>query len=104
MLTLEDFTKAGYARFETSNLTNADFGLQKKFKNEVGVQYFITIIAYEYRDHYTFAPDAQFQQKYKGNCINVEFICNANDTVNDIEIFYERMWRNMDFDYYERNL
>ena len=50
-LTPEDFISAGYKKFKDSFKEYAEFGLQKKFTDEKGVKYFITLWAYNWEKY-----------------------------------------------------
>ena len=51
-LTPEDWEAKGYKRFESTFKPNAAFGLQKRFDDEIGKKYFITIWVYDHEDEY----------------------------------------------------
>lgn len=110
MLTVEDFIKAGYKQFNTNGLKSSDFGLQKRFDDAIGQKYYITIWVYDYSGYknykdenkYRFMPDVQFSILNESRRITISMHVDDDDTVEDIESFYEVTWKRLKCDYYEK--
>lgn len=120
-LTPEDWEAQGYKRFKSTIKPSAAFGLQKRFDDEVGKKYFITIWVYDHEDdyhkrfmdlprwkdqfsRYGFQPDVQLACNDVPFDISLHF-SNSNKwgvtPIEYVERFFEKMWRDMDCDYYE---
>lgn len=109
----------GYKPFKSS-FNNALRGFQKRFDDDKGKKYFITIWHYNHReqlhnldlhkgDSYTADVQFTFEKEGKDNTCNVEYSGDVlpNEyrpltTLSDIENFYEDFWNKMKPDYYER--
>jgi len=51
-LTPEDWEAQGYERFKSTIKPHVAFGLQKRFDDETGKKYFITVWVYDHEDEY----------------------------------------------------
>lgn len=104
MLTAQDFLDAGYRKFDYTGLRNqAAFGLQKRFGDDTGIKYFITIWAYApYRTgtDWSFSPDLQFSRHGKAT-MNIELLLDSDATVQSIEEDVANLWDTLDANYYE---
>lgn len=106
MLTREALLAAGYKPFTQKNIkefTNSFY--QKRFDDENGKKYFITIAEYDNRMYadmnlpdFSYSPDTQFNS----NGVTFEIEMLTPESVEQMEAFFERMWVQMGCDYYER--
>ena len=108
MLTRETLLAASYKPFKQRNVkefTNNFY--QKRFDDEKGKRYFITIAEYDNSKYkvshpmlpdFSYSPDGQFRSN--GITFNVEML--TPEFVEQMEAFFERMWVDMKCDYYER--
>lgn len=111
MASIEDFESAGYKRFALRTFTkNADFGLQKLFRDDDGKRYYITIYVYDrtlYPGYpwqestpspFGFMPTAQFVigQAFFGVEMSGEF------SVEECESWFDKLWVTFGRPYYER--
>lgn len=105
----EDWTEAGYHRWETyrSQVHRlADFGLQKRFDDENGVRYFITVYVYDrseypYHDEsnrWGFMPTVQFLLGDGLPFYNIDI--NGTFDINLVEREVERLWTYFNKPYY----
>jgi len=92
--------------------------IQKKIKDEKGVKYFINVYHYNFGKQYpgkaeendSYMFSAQFTNEEKNHLANVDFssdfIPNKYDnpisTLEQVEEFYEKIFLNFNFDYYEK--
>lgn len=114
----EDWEAKGYKRFSNTHRILGDycsFGLQKRFDDEVGKRYFITVWVYDntaYMDKYegwsrwSFQPEVQFNTTLE-NTFDVTLHHKNNEKwgvtpVDQVEAFFLKMWKDMDCDYYEK--
>ena len=79
-LTPEDWEAQGYKRFKSTIKPNVAFGLQKRFDDEIGKKYFITIWVYDYEDDYhkRFMNLSRWKDQFSryGFQPDVQFTCN----------------------------
>lgn len=100
----KQLTNAGYVlfRFECYRiLKNTDLLYQKKISDGRGIRYFINCWVYE-KDGALFTEDTpcfevQFTMKDGTEC-NVEPFYKE---IQQVEDFFNKMWKNMEFGYYE---
>lgn len=106
MLTKETLLAAGYKPFKSRVKQYTDQGYQKRFDDEHGKRYFITVWEYDNRPYkhncpqlndFNYAPESQFE--IGTIAFNVEMI--TPESVEEMEAFFERMWMSMNCDYYE---
>lgn len=107
VITQEQLKLAGYKPFTQNGLsayTNSYW--QKRFVDEKGKKYFITIAEYdnssykelfELRGKYSFQPEAQFESH--GVTFNIQML--SPESIEEMEAFFEKMWYNMNCNYYE---
>ena len=113
-LTPEDWIDKGYKKLTSSFKPYAAFGLQKRFDDDIGKCYFITVWVYdntqyldrhENRSKWGFQPEIQFTTK-DDKTFDVTFH-HRNDlkwgvtSIEEVEAFFYNMWEDMDCDYYE---
>ena len=113
-LTVEDWTSRGYKRYEVSDQSRevnklADFLLQKRFDDEKGKKYFITVYCYDrkrypdymkgYLPEIGFMPTSNMNLGEKRPFFNIEM--NAIESVAQVESFYEMFWQVLGRPYYE---
>lgn len=109
----EDWIAAGYRRFELHSEFNkrADFGLQKRFDDEKGKKYFITVYVYDNKTLPMWNEIKQHTKEY-GFMPNVQFRIGNDDPFFDITIGgtfdiarceseIERLWVHFGCPYYE---
>ena len=107
MLTREALLSAGYRQFKQKNIREfTDQFYQKRFDDNQGKKYFITIAEYDNSKYkvshpmlpdFSYSPDGQFESN--GTTFNVEML--TPKSVEEMEAFFERMWVDMKCDYYE---
>ena len=114
-LTPEDWIAKGYKQFKSTIKPLADFGLQKRFDDENGKRYFITVWVYDnsaYMDRYegwsmwSFQPDVQFKME-DGTTFDVVYHHTNNTqwgvtSIDDVEAFFYNMWEKLGCQYYEK--
>lgn len=108
MITSKDLIEAGYKPFKQKNVKNyTEQGYQKRFGDTKGKRYFITVWEYDNRNYqdrvpnlpdFGYSPESQFE--CNGVTFNVETI--GQNSVEQMEAFFEEMWKSMMCDYYER--
>lgn len=107
MLTKEALLAAGYRPFKQKNIREfTDQFYQKRFDNDQGKKYFITVAEYDNRKYhdrmptlpdFSYSPDTQFNS----NGVTFEIEMLTPESVEQMEAFFERMWVDMKCDYYE---
>ena len=114
-LTKDDFLSAGYKQFTTHSWMNSsDYGLQKKFTDEIGIKYFITVYAYDHKlkpywneqkyrmPEVSFTPDIQFRRDSTNKVtLDIQLLINRTTTVQEIEDEVYNLWLVIGGDYYE---
>lgn len=106
---IKDWIDAGYKRFELTDRLlnkNADFGLQKSFRDEQGKKFYITVYVYDrdkypnkYKvDRYGFMPTANFDLRDNQPFFNVDM--NGTFTIEECEAWFERMFEFFGRPYY----
>lgn len=109
MITSDQLLAAGYQKHSVHHKQYATCLYQKRFDDKNGKRYFIRFYEYDNRqskrlrgDHFTadftYSSDAQFKDGY-GNTFNVE--CLTNDSIEQVEEFFERVWKHIPCNYYE---
>lgn len=97
----EEILQNGYKQFLNCLLQNNEMyveSYQKCFRDEKGKKYFITIDKFLFKDKEIIEANNQFRSN--GMTINVEVLIN-NQTVQEIENFYENFFVLHKCDYYE---
>lgn len=87
---------AGYMEFQY-RFNNSVYGMQKRFRDEVGTKYFINIYAYSHNGKESFQPEVQYTEG-KNPTVNVTLF---SQDLNVIEGMFEAMWDFLDKPYYE---
>ena len=114
-LTPEDWIDQGYKKFTSTLRPLAAYGLQKRFDDEVGKRYFITVWVYDntaYMDKYegwsrwSFQPEVQFNNTLE-NTFDVTLHHKNNEKwgvtpIEQVEEFFNVMWNRMKCEYYEK--
>lgn len=104
----ENLVKAGYSQFKSGLNQHNDTYLesyQKSIRDDKGIKYFITIDFYDlskYNDklRVRFQTGTQFNLN-NGFTFNVDGLNNDKITITELEIFYEKIWSDMNCKYYE---
>lgn len=106
----EDWIAAGYKRFEFSDRTLnklADFGLQKRFDDEEGKKYFITVYVYDWSkypqhhgDPFGFMPDVQF--RLGNDAPTFDITMNGTFDIAIVEKEMKRLWEHFGKPYYDK--
>lgn len=108
----------GYNIFKSS-FNNSIRGFQKKFTDDIGIKYFITIYHYnhgrqistcnEYEDSYIVEVQFRYDEDSKDNVIDVTFSGNflhnkyrEPTSLKDAEEHIEKYWKTMNYEYYEK--
>lgn len=112
MLKPEDFTKAGYKKFELSSFekqsTLAEYALHKRIDDEKGIKYYITVYVYDYKKRfqegssykeYGFAPKVQFRNA-ANHAVNTELIIDDRTSIEEIEATFEVLFTATKAEYY----
>ena len=116
-ITVEDWIAAGYKKHSPGVIDrHAAFLLQKRFDDEVGKKYFITVYVYDrdlYPDHvkehvahiprFGFMPTAHFSLGDNRPFFSIDMngIESSEVTIADVEQYFERFWNFFDRPYYE---
>lgn len=104
----EHLKELGYEQFGRSRLDNPYIlhHWQKRFDDEIGKKYFITVNVWEpfsihgqTADAYTYEYEVQFTDKVTGNPVNLNFF--AGWDVEDVENRVEEMFRTGLWRHYE---
>ena len=101
MITSTQLTAAGYRKWPERFKQYSKFFYQKRFDYEHGKRYFIQFYEYDPLPNETekcYSSDAQFKDSH-GNTFNVE--CLTNDSVEQVEAFFLRVWEHQICEYYE---
>ena len=119
----EDWIAQGYKKFTSNFKPHVAFGLQKRFDDDEGKRYFITVWVYDHEDdyhkqfmnlghwrdkfsRYSYQPDVQFTTQ-NGDTFDVQFhFRNSGEwgvtSIEQLEAFFHKMWKDMWCDYYEK--
>ena len=104
MITKEQLIAAGYKPFKQKGIKEyTESFYQKRFDDDKGKKYFITLSEYDYRTYhqvpydFSYEPDVQFETH--GVTFNATML--SPESVEQMEIFFENMWYNLGCDYYE---
>ena len=104
---VQDWLDAGYKRFENTGHIKqyADFGLQKCVRDEKGKRYYITVFVYDmtkyHQDYFSFVPDVQFRDFDGKHTVSMEMHTRKETTVQEVEDFFDKMWKAVGMPYYE---
>lgn len=116
-ISLEEWIDRGYRRYDVSPTNRevnrlADFLLQKRFDDELGKKYYITVYSYDRdkypphaREHvknlprYGYMPSAHFSLRDHQPFFNIEM--NGIRSIDEVESYFERFWEMLNKPYYE---
>lgn len=115
-MTLDDWIAAGYKRYEVTNRELnklADFLLQKRFDDDEGKKYFITVYCYDWTTYpephirnkpIAYMPTAQFVLGDNLPHFNIEMngIESMTGGIKAVEDWFEVFWKVFRQPYYER--
>jgi len=112
MLTTQDWSGAGYRRYDGRNFNSADFLLQKRFDDMEGKKYYIDVWVFDNSDFefykqnpslspWSYQPEVQFQRQEEMT-LNITFLMDDNSTIIDVEQQAEKLWLFLDKPYYEK--
>lgn len=113
-LSPEDWEAQGYKRFNSAIKPHAVFGLRKRFDDDEGKRYYITVWVYDntpYMGKYTGYDRWSFQPEVQFNANNTTFdvqYFHRNSvqwgvtSIEQVEAFFHKMWKDMACDYYEK--
>jgi len=106
----QDLIDSGYKKFRNHGFNLSDYGYQKKFTDDKGVMYFITIWVYDYNKlqysstaiygRISFSPDIQFCIK-DDMTVNISYILNEDSKLSDLEKNVHDVWVYHGKPYYE---
>lgn len=106
MITKEQLTAAGYKPFNQIGIREYTKSFwQKRFDDDKGKKYFITIAEYDnledknrqFSQEFSYSPFTQFETH--GATFDVEML--NPQSVEQMEEFFENIWFKMDCNYYE---
>lgn len=113
----QEWIDRGYRRWETNKRNFhklADFGLQKRFDDEVGKKYFITVYVYDWEynnlhrgrvgSRWDYSPTIRFGD-YEENIVTFDVTYHFDverDTIEKMEQFFEDLWIFAKKPYYEK--
>lgn len=119
---VDEMVQAGFREFKPNGVfkPRASKAFQKKYTDEGGIKYFITCYEHDWSnipDHRRPYPkswefDGQFELE-DGRTFNFETVGwfffptqwgHKVCTLNDVEEFFEKMWRNMNCVHYEKKI
>lgn len=113
LLEPQDWIDAGYTKHSTNHILGkeADYFLQKCFKDTVGKRYYLNIYVYEnfskayfrtypHLDRYSYMPDVQFLRENSFG-FNLQLILPEQAGIAEIETEIELMWKAVGEPYYE---
>lgn len=116
-ISLEEWTDRGYRRYEVSDNAReinklADFMLQKRFDDERGKKYYVTVYCYDRekypphaREHvkdlprYGFMPTVHFSLREDRPFFNIEM--SGIRSIDEVESYFEKFWELLKNPYYE---
>lgn len=109
MITATQLESAGYQKYPALFKQYATCLWQKCFDDSEGKKYFIQLYEYDNREwnkkhpnmafkDFAYSSEVKFKDGY-GNTFNVE--CLTNDSIEQVEEFFERVWVNCGCEYYE---
>lgn len=114
-LTDEYFLNRGYKKYDKTQFQRSDiylYNFQKRFDDEKGKKYFIDVhkISNEWMSEHDKSKEWYKPYQYTYSCqlykkdthapVNMEFF--SDWTIEQVEDFVERLFRNEELDYYER--
>lgn len=119
MITEEILLQNKYKKFnsvweERSHKNTYISSYQKRFDNDVGKKYFITLNLHDFsqyrqepEDKYSWSIDTQFyipkgDEYHDDETFNVDYFVYGDTTIEMIELFYEKLWNNMGCRHYEK--
>ena len=106
-LTFEAPEEAGYKKYPANGYKNADSLFQKRIDDEIGKKYFIDILCYDFRKFahpntdFSFEPHVQFREG-SGDAVDVVLLLNEEKSLEEVEEFFDKMWKTLDKPYNER--
>ena len=115
-IAVEEWIANGYRRYEVLHAKElhklADFILQKRFDDEVGKKYFITVYCYDRSKYpqemsahiknlprYGYMPVVNFNLGDNMPFFNIEM--NSVKSIDEVEDYFEGFWRHLKSPYYE---
>ena len=111
MITEEILLQNEYKKFKNTWAKNTELNTyicsyQKRFDDEIGKKYFITLDLHDYSrltSQYakSWSVNVQFYIS-GGTTFKVEYFIYDNTTIQMIEVFYEKLWGVMGCKYYEK--
>ena len=115
MLSEKALVEAGYRKYiqDPKVIRNADYILQKRFWDEKGVRYFVTVFVYDWQSRkiaepgllfpdFGFSPTVQFGEEGVAPTVDVSLHDSPDITVDSVEAYFEKMWSFLGEPYYER--
>jgi hypothetical protein len=113
----QEWIDRGYRRYDISYERRemnklADFMLQKRFDDEVGKKYFITVYCYDRKKYppehqknlpeFGYMPTAHFALRDNNPFFNIEM--NGINNIDEVESYFELFWNTLNQPYYEKNI
>lgn len=104
---IEDIEKADYKIYEPSKLDGdcVTCLYQKRFTDEVGIKYFITINKWDYSRYKIDEPiryESHIQYYYTKDRKALDVTFHWDWELAEVEEFAEKIWNDNNFEYYER--
>jgi len=103
LITYESLQSAGYKRYDDKSNATKIAVWCKKIRDQSGIKYVIVMSEYHWSEFLdntiSFEPMVQFIDD-KDRAINVSFLYQ-DESIEEIEEFYESMWKTMQFAYNE---
>lgn len=107
LITKENLLKSGYRAYKTNIKTNNECyveSYEKRFDDEKGKKYFIHYDCYDNRRLSKHITKIDFQAKAQFNTnketFNITYLIN-NTTIEDVEQFFEEIFKKMNCKHYE---
>lgn len=107
---VQPFIDAGFKKFPKNDVIAkyAEFGLQKRFRDDKGIKYFVTVFVYDFSkipnypnpNEISFSLDSQFESRLTGDIVHVT--TNVTSPENAVDIV-DKLWNALEAEYYETN-
>jgi len=107
MITKEELLEAGYREYPPCRITQqyAQAAYQKCFRDNDAKHYFINFAYYEHSHcgelHKAWSVDTQFNLASNDVAFNVVYLCENDNTLEEVETFFKNVYERMECRPYE---